>query len=64
MLQTNTRVPTFSSDLINKLDQDYPNKCPDPLDDERSIWMRVGARRLVDKLKTHLTMDEEDATEE
>jgi hypothetical protein len=43
-------LPTYSVDLVNKLDQDYPDKCPDPKDSDREIWMKAGERRLVTRL--------------
>lgn len=64
MQQQQVRVPHLSNELIEKLDKDYPHKCPDHKMSEREIWMQVGARALVDKLKLHLQMDEEDTTEE
>ena len=63
MQDTTLRVPYLSTDLIKKLEREYPNESPKATDSEREIWMKAGASQLVTKLKKHLTMDEEDATE-
>jgi hypothetical protein len=46
------KIPIYSSDLIQTLDQSYPARPPDPRHDEREIWMRAGERRLVERLLT------------
>ena len=45
-----TPLPVTANDLILKLDKLYPEKAPDPADDEREIWMKAGERRLVKAL--------------
>lgn len=47
-------IPLHSVDLISQLDDLYPDKCPDPNESEREIWMKAGARRLVTSLKLRL----------
>jgi hypothetical protein len=37
----------YSYDLIESLDKQYPEKCPDILDTERTIWMYAGKRELI-----------------
>jgi|GEM_PF-5290296 len=44
------QLPTTIKGLLDELDTDYPHKCPKPDDTEREIWMKVGARQLVDNL--------------
>ena len=36
--------------LLMLLDSLVPHKCPDPNDTEREIWMKAGARRLLDDI--------------
>lgn len=44
------RLPSVSQELLDYLNTQYPERCPDPTWSERDIWMRVGERRLVRKL--------------
>lgn len=41
------KLPTLSVDLVAELDRLYPERCPDPNQSNREIWMEVGARNLV-----------------
>jgi hypothetical protein len=43
-------LPVLSDDLLTELDHDFPHRCPEPTDSEREIWMKAGARRLIDSL--------------
>ena len=36
-----------------------PDRCADPNDTEREIWMKVGARRLAERLRGMLERQEE-----
>ena len=47
-------LPLHSVDLLAQLEVTFPEKCPDPNDSEREIWMKAGARRLVNSLKLRL----------
>jgi hypothetical protein len=38
------------SDLVDMLDELYPEQSPDPRDDERTVWMKAGKRELVRSL--------------
>lgn len=42
-----TLWPPIEEALLKKLDQVFPEKCPDPHDSERRIWLDVGARSVV-----------------
>ena len=44
------KFPPVSKELIDKLNELYPEQCPDPKWDDRTIWMRAGERRVVRKL--------------
>ncbi len=37
-------------ELIDLLNELYPEQSPDPRDPEREVWMKAGERRLVRKL--------------
>jgi hypothetical protein len=39
--------PPIDDALLKKLDEVYPESCPDPTVSEREIWMAVGARQVV-----------------
>ena len=54
-----TRVSDFerlghltTAELLEALEICYPQRCPDPADTEREIWMKAGERRLVNVLKS------------
>ena len=51
-------IPMLSSDLIELLDEMFPEKTPKlgtPLDE---IWFNAGRRHLIDWLKVNLNIDE------
>jgi hypothetical protein len=39
--------PPIDEALVKKLDEVYPESCPDPAASEREIWMAAGARQVV-----------------
>lgn len=39
--------PPIDEALLKKLDEVYPEKCPDSDDSDRAIWLAVGARQVV-----------------
>ena len=43
--------PPIDEALVKKLDEVYPESCPDPAVSEREIWMAVGARQVVRMLR-------------
>ena len=51
-------VPYLSKDLIEMLDQKYPDRCPNPKDTDREIWMKAGERRLVNELLISLKRED------
>jgi hypothetical protein len=53
------QVPPISAEVIAWLDRLYPEKCPDPKDTEREIWMKAGERRLVRHLRLQHNRQEE-----
>jgi hypothetical protein len=54
------KIPFASVDLIEKLDEMYPEKCPDITDSERAIWMYAGAREVVRRLVQRANQELED----
>lgn len=43
--------PPVDEALIKKLDEVYPESCPDPALSDREIWMAVGTRQVVRMLR-------------
>jgi hypothetical protein len=43
--------PPIDEALVKKLDEVYPESCPDPAASEREIWMAVGCRQVVRMLR-------------
>jgi len=52
-------IPLLSMDLINVLDQRFPDRCADPTDTERAIWIKVGQRKVVSFLLAQVKEQEE-----
>jgi hypothetical protein len=53
--------PPIDEALVKKLDEVYPESCPDPASSEREIWMAVGARQVVRMLRAvYLEQQNED----
>lgn len=41
------KLPVIPKDLLEALNERFPERCPDPKWSEREIWMRVGERNVV-----------------
>lgn len=41
------KLPVYTVDLIDMLDEMYPEQSANPKDSEREIWIKVGKRELV-----------------
>jgi hypothetical protein len=53
--------PPIDEALVKKLDEVYPESCPDPASSDREIWMAVGARQVVRMLRAvYLEQQNED----
>jgi len=50
-MDDDTLWPPIDEALLKKLDEVFPEKCPDIGDDERAIWSYVGARGVVRMLQ-------------
>lgn len=43
-------LPQSTEALLKLVDSENPQRLPDPKDDERLIWIKVGRRQLIDEL--------------
>ncbi len=43
-------LPYIPDDLLEALNRQYPERCPDIGDSDRSIWLKAGARQVVNYL--------------
>lgn len=41
------KPPPISPEILKYLDEQFPERCPDPALKSREIWIRSGERRLV-----------------
>ena len=41
----------ITKELLEELDEQYPQKCPAITDSDREIWLYAGMRALVDIIK-------------
>lgn len=52
--------PLYSTDLAVKLDEMYPESCPDMDDNDRTVWFKAGQRDVVRFILEHKRRAEED----
>jgi len=43
--------PPIDEALLKRLDEVYPEVCPDPSASDRDIWLAVGSRQVVRMLR-------------
>lgn len=55
--------PHIPKDLLEWLDQLYPNRCADLADQEKMIWHKAGQRSVVDELWLHYKAQEQEREE-
>ncbi len=55
--------PPIDPRLVEWLERVFPDKCPDPKDSDREIWMDVGRALLIRMLRTKLNVQEENILE-
>lgn len=53
--------PPIDEALLKRLDEVVPEKCPDPGDSDRQIWMDVGRRSVVRMLRSVYLEQQEEA---
>lgn len=58
VMKQSLELPPLSQALIDALDARFPERCADPADTDREIWMKAGERRLVNTLKGELRKQE------
>ena len=44
--------PAIPPDLMEALEERFPEQCPDPRWSDREVWMSVGERRVVRFLRS------------
>lgn len=44
-------IPPIPPNLLEALEEMYPERCPEPSWSDREIWIRVGERRVVRNLR-------------
>lgn len=52
-------APLIDPKLIDWLDKLWPERCPEEGDSDRQIWIAVGARKVVRRLRQELQRQEE-----
>lgn len=53
------KLPTFSADLVKRLNEMYPLRNPHPNDDILDIMYRAGQRSVVESLQSKLKTAED-----
>lgn len=56
--QRHDTVPPLDATTIAYMERLYPERCPDPRDSDREIWMKAGERRAVVHLRNLLQKQE------
>lgn len=51
-------LPTTFEELIEQLEDTFPDKCPELSDEERAIWFHAGCVYVVKHIKARLTETE------
>jgi hypothetical protein len=52
MTDTSKQAPAVSQALLDYLIRLYPDRCPDPAETDREVWMAAGAAKVVRKLRS------------
>ena len=50
ILPNHTDFPPIPKPLMDKLDEMYPERCPESNQSDRDIWIKVGERKVIRKL--------------
>lgn len=54
------RLPAVDPQLVEWLTRVFPDKCPDPEDTDREIWMAVGKQEVIKMLRARVNEQTED----
>jgi len=46
-MNTDIKLPAIPEPLIRILDKKFPERCPNPNDPEREVWIKAGERKMV-----------------
>lgn len=50
-MDDDSRWPPIDESILKRLEELYPERCPDLIDTEREIWMYAGSRQVVRMLR-------------
>ena len=53
------KTPIIERDLLDYLNELFPNNCPNEMMSDRQIWMAVGSRLVVRKLEQEFEIQNE-----
>ena len=53
------KIPILDPNLVQTLDERFPERCPDPEWSDREVWMYTGRRQVVSFLIDQLREQEE-----
>lgn len=53
------KTPIIEQDLLDYLNELFPNNCPNEMMSDRQIWMAVGSRLVVRKLEQEFEIQNE-----
>ena len=56
--KTTEDFPYVPPDLVNALEGIFPNEVPNKDDSDREIWIKVGTRRVIERLKVEMKRQE------
>lgn len=60
-MRLTSRVP---KDLLDELDERFPDQCPSIQDSEREIWIKTGRREVVKMLIKQFELQNENVLDE
>ena len=60
-MRLTSRVP---KDLLDELDERFPDQCPSIQDSEREIWMKAGRRDVIRMLIKQFELQNENVLDE
>lgn len=63
MLLMSRQLPPIPRPLMDALELLFPERCPNPNDSEREIWMKAGERRVITVMRQQYERQVEAAME-
>lgn len=52
-------LPVIPEDLLEELEERFPDRCPSPSMSDREIWMEVGAQQVIRLLRAEFNRQNE-----